>query len=159
MDLRKPRERIWFGMLNAKRMSLYYSKRSRQLEIRYKVITFFVALIPVIALGLLLSEFPLPIWIVPTILFCAGLCEIALIHFGLGSDTKAAKVMANQTTEIAKQWRQLWIDQDRHDIEQWIEVLESQEIAITAEEIPYKENVSMECAREAKRVLAIQFGT
>lgn len=159
LDLRTPRDRIWFGMLNAKRMSLYCAKRSGQLELRYKVITFFVALIPVVALGLLLSELSLPVWIVPTTLFCAGLCEIALIHFGLGSDTKAAKIIANQTTEIARQRRQLWIDQDRDDIELWIAALESQEIAITTEAIPYRENVSRECAKEAKRVLALQFGS
>lgn len=158
MDSRKTRDRLWFGMLNAERMSRYYTRRSEQLDSRYKGITFGIALLPLIALALYQSGLPHTKWIVPVILSVAGFAELALIHFGLGSDTKAAKIMANQTTELAQQWRRLWIDQNRDGIREWIEMLETQEKTITAESIPYREDVNLECAKEAKHGLAIQFG-
>ena len=158
MDLANSRDRIWNSMHRAERMSRYYSKRSRQLDFRYKVITFVIALIPLAALALYQTEVKYSEWSVPILLSVAGFCEFALIHFGLGGDTKAAKVMANQSTELAQQWRVLWIDQNREDIVKWIESLERQAIAITTESIPYREDVNDECFEETKYVLASQFG-
>ena len=157
MNSTKPRDRIWFNMLNAERMYRYYSRRSQQLDARYKRITYGITVIPLVAFALFGLEWQYANWVASALLFVAGLCEVWIIHEGLGGDIKAAKIMANQTTELAQQWRWLWINQKRADTTRWIEMLERQTQAVTMESIPYREDVSAECAKEAKYGLAVQF--
>ena len=163
MDMRKPRDRIWRNMLNAKRLSLYYSRRTQQLEKRHKLITFSIALIPVIAIALLQLEWEFKYVAAAALLFVAAVVEVAVIHFGSGGDVKAAKIMANQTTEIAYQWSQLWIDQNRDDIMRWIEMLERATQTITTESISHQKrkgenHLDTQCAEDAKHELTLLFG-
>lgn len=151
------RKKIWKLMHKTERLSRYYSKRTRQLDTRFKLVTYALTVIP--ALALALPQFPwYPDWITPAALIGVGVCEIAVIHFGIGGDSKAAKVMANQTTELARQWRWLWNHQDRSDTERWSEMLESQLEASVAESIPLHKNTNDESFEETERELAIQFG-
>ena len=145
-------------MLDANRMSRYYSARASKIDKRYKRATFILVAIPVLALALPNFEFAYPNWLIPIALILAGIGEVAVLHFGMGGDTKAAKIMANQTTELAHQWRWLWVNQQEVDVAPWIEMLERQTAASTTESIHPDKSVSEECAREANHELTFQFG-
>ncbi len=158
MNTRIPRDKIWYFMHKTERLSRYFSKRTRQLDKRFKLITYVLTAIPALALALPQFDWTYPDWLIPAILVAVGLCEIAVINFGLGGDTKAARIMANQTTALARQWRWLWTNQDRADVAQWSEMLESQLDAAVAESIPLQKSVNDESYEETERALAIQFG-
>lgn len=158
MDLRKPRHRIWNGLKRTERMSLYYSRRSRQLEKKFKGIVYVLTALPALAFGLAQFDWEIPNWVIPLVLVLVGIAQIAVIHYGVGNDIKAAKIMAHQSRELASQWRELWINQDRPNITQWIDVLERQAIVLTTEEIEYDEEVNDECFEEVEDALAAQFG-
>lgn len=158
MDISKPRDRIWYFMHKTERLSRYYSKRTRQLDIRFKLITLALTLIPALALALPQLPWSYPNWLIPTALVLVGLSEMAIIHFGVGGETKAAKIMANQTTELARQWRWLWIHQDRTDVERWSEMLESQLEAAVAEPIPLQKKLNEKSFEETENAFAVQFG-
>ena len=165
MNISNASDRIWHNLRNMERLSRYYSRRSRQLEIRQKIISFVVVVPLLIAVGLFQTGWENAAEITSALLFVTGICEAAIIHFGLGGDIKAAKIASNQTGELAQQWRKLWIDQHRADIVQWIDVLESLTVRATSEIISHptvnlkrKNYLDIECAKEAKHALQRQFG-
>ena len=157
MDVSNPRDRIWLNMHNTERMARYFSRRSRQLELRHKTFTFFVAVIPVIAIAILQLDWENKHVVASGVLTAAAVIEIALIHFGSGGDVKAAKVIGNQAARLAEDWRLLWIDQGRNNIVQWIESLERQTVQITAEGVSYKEDLNDECFEEVEHEFSYKF--
>ena len=150
------RKRIWDNWHRSERMSRYYSKRARQISVRFKFFTFGIALVPIFALFLAQSELPYPHWLIPILLSAVGFAQFALIHYELGGDAKAAKIMANQTTELAQQWRDVWNNPDCVDILPWVDKLERHALAITTESIPYREDVNNECFDETENELRNQ---
>lgn len=158
MDVSNPRDRIWLNMHNTERMARYFSRRSSQLEMRHKIFTFFVAVIPVIAIAILQLDLEGKYWLASGVLVVAAVIEIALIHFGSGGDVKAAKIIGNQAARLAEDWRLLWIDQKRDNIVQWIELLERQTVQITAEGVSYREELNDECFEEVEHEFSYKFG-
>ena len=158
MDMRTPRDRIWYHMHNTERMSRYYARRSRALAKRHKIYTFLVAAIPVVAIATLGFNWEYKEWLASGILLVAALIEVAVIHFGVGSDVKAARIMGLQAGKLSEQWRKLWLDQERADVLSWIEFLEDQTKHVGIESIPYDNKLSAQCHREVIREFATQFG-
>ena len=163
MNIRQPRDRIWTNTHNAERLSLYYSRRAEQLAKRQRQITFAVSVPLIVAVALLQLNWAYAFQLVSGLLFLTGLCEAGIIHFRVGEDIRVAKVKAIQANEVAYQWRLLWIDQNRGDIVQWIELLERMNQQITAESILHSKkkgenHLDNKCAEDAKHALAIQFG-
>lgn len=157
MDTRNPRDRIWLHMHDTERMTRYYSQRSRQLDNKHKLLTYPVALLPVLAIFVLQTEWDQKYLTASLVLLVAAAVELALLHFGTGGDIKAAKIMANQTARLAEEWRRLWIDQRRDNIVQWIELLEGQTEQITSESISYKEKLNQKCFDEVEHEFAYKF--
>ena len=158
MEMRNPRDRIWLNMHNTERMARYFSRRSEQLEMRHKMLTFPIALIPIVAIAILQFEWESKYLAASVILLIAAVLELALIHFGSGGDVKAAKIMGNQAARLAEEWRRLWVDQRRDSLVQWIELLEGQTSQITAEGISYRKRLNDECFEEVEYEFAYKFG-
>ena len=112
MDTRNPRDRIWINMHDTERLSLYYSRRSEKLVSRQNRITFAATAVLIVAIGLFQIEWEYAIELASGLLFIAGFCEAAIIHFRTGEDIKAARIKASLASEVAYQWRLLWIDQN-----------------------------------------------
>lgn len=158
MDMADTRDRIWLNMHNTERMARYFSRRSQQLKMRHKLLTFPVALIPVVAIVVLQFEWQSKYLASSIILLVAAVLELALLHFGSGNDVKAARFMGNQAARLAEDWRRLWIDQKRENIVQWVEVLERQTSQITSEGVSYDEKLNEECFEEVEYEFAYKFG-
>ena len=163
MDIRNPRDRIWDNLRNAERLSLYYSRRSEQLATRQRRITFVVAFPLLISVALFQLDWNHAIWVALSLLFVTGVCEAAIIHFRIGEDIKASKIKSNQATEVAYQWRKLWIDQNRDNIVLWVELLERMTQQITTESISHSKHrgtnpLNTKCAEDANHALSAQFG-
>lgn len=158
MDMSKPRDRIWYNMLDLNRMARYYSRRSGQLEKLYKGVALVVALIPLVVLGMYQLKWVHATLVGPIVLFAVGLAEFAIIHYDFGGNVKSAKIKSNQSSELAGQWRDLWIEQDRPNRDKWMESLERQKNALMTESIPFSKRLNDKCAKEVKIELPKQFG-
>lgn len=164
MNIAKPRDRIWFNMLNTERMSRYYSRRYESLKKQHLIFTFIVAVVPVVAIAILQLDLKNKEGVASLILIAAALLEIALIHFGSGGDIKACKVMGNQNAELAKHWRHLWVDQHRPDVLPMIETLESISTQAMSESISHfdwfwaRDKLYNKCAEETNSDFKREFG-
>lgn len=163
MDIRRPRDRIWDNLRETERLKRYYSRRSRQLDLQHKWLTFPIAAIPVLAVVILQGEGQNRHLTASYMVIIAAILELALLHFGSGGDVKAAKIMGNQTTALAKQWRNLWFNQDRDDIMKWIEAMELLTDRAIDEPISHfkfrgKNYLDIKCAEEVNDVLVRKFG-
>ena len=163
MNVSKPKDRIWDNWRESERRARYYSRRSRHLEKQHKWLTFPIALVPVAAVAILQVEWEHKLVVTTVFLTVGAVLELALLHFGSGGDIKAAKIMGNMNTELARQWRKLWIDQKRNNVVQWIEELEALSEQSTAESISHsvrkgENRLSNQCAEETNLALERQFG-
>ena len=144
MNITNTSDRIWLHLLNTERLTRYYSKRSKQLESRQRWVAFSVAIPIFVSLWLYQSDWDGTNTLASILLFFTGIFEAAVIRFGTGGDVKAAKIVSIQTNELAQQWRRLWRNQHRSDIEQWVDVLEVLTIRATSEQISPSRNLKGE---------------
>lgn len=141
-------ELIWRNLKETEARSLYYKERARQLDNRYRRITFGIALIPLVALALFQSGLPHTDWIVPVLLSIAGFAQFSSIHFEWGGDVLAAKIKANQTAELAQQWQWLWFNKKRNDVTRWMTMLKEQGDELEKESIPERKDVRDEMKKK-----------
>ncbi len=108
MNIRDYRDRVWYNFQNAERASRYYSRLSDKLQTRHKIVTFILAVAPVAAIAMLQSDWDIKQVLVAFILYLVAIIELALIHFDLGGNVKAARIMNVESDRVANQWRKLW---------------------------------------------------
>ncbi|MDE0144083.1 MAG: hypothetical protein OXI80_19505 [Caldilineaceae bacterium] len=121
----EPADRIWDQMHHALRLGKYYSELSFNLRKRYMWWSLFIISAPILALALV-QIIPAEIsnWAISILLLSVSLVEGYIAQSNLRGDISASRVMGVQFHKLAEKWRLLWIQQEREDIEEWIELLE-----------------------------------
>ena len=118
-------DRIWDQMHHAFRRGRYYSELSFKLRKKYMWWSFGIFAAPVLALAfvqLIPGEFGK--WAVSFLLLFVSIVEVYFALSNLRGDISASRIMGVQFHKLAERWRLLYIEHDREDIVEWIELLE-----------------------------------
>ena len=158
IDIRDYRDRVWYHFQNAERASRYYSRLSHKLQTKHRIVTFVLSVAPVAAIALLQSDWQTKQVIAAVILWSVAIIELALIHFDLGGNVKAARIMNVEADRAANQWRKLWYNVDIEEPTAWVDYLEEQTRYMGGSEaIAYDRKLNEQCAREINHEFTQQF--
>ena len=158
MDVRNSSDRIWYNMINAERMHRYYSGQTKILKRRYSISSFLIIVLPILVLMIYQLDIQFSNWIIALLLLFISTCGAIVFHFGLARDASVCEIMANQSGKLSEQWRRLWLDQNRHDLESWIRFLEEQTNHLGINVVPYNKDLNNKAAKETLDEYVSQFG-
>ena len=161
MDMNKPRDQIWFRIMHSERLARLYAYRSAKIRQVYNILSVGILAASSGAAVSLLVQLPYKDWIAAGLFFVVAVISIWMVQFDYAGQATVARILGNQCREIATEWTRLWAKQDDENIATLIELLENRMHSITAENLPHNKKIdelNVQCAREAKSVLAMQFG-
>ena len=150
---------IWFGLLDAERLTRYYGRLSDRMRRINFALTAFTLLASTAAFASLMVRLPD---------FVSALCFVgvaaALIWMHLSEYSKKAaiaSVVAQQCEDLATEWRELWFRQNEESIDPLARAadLKRKENRITAlYDSADDDALNQKCAQEAYTVVQAEFG-
>ena len=153
VDSRTYEKRVWDNYLNTERAAKYYSRWSHILDRRHKFIAFSTAVISIMTIGILQTDFigdeETKKFAVAFLLLVIGGIELALIHFDFAGNVKVARIYTAEAARLASEWRRLWYAYpNAQEQSYWVNSLETQTRQIALESIGFNKKLSEQCAQE-----------
>ena len=158
------RNQVWYGMLDAERVSRYYMAIAEKMTRRHFIVTIFVVFAAASVSGGLLTNIPSQF----VISLAAALAFVAIwsSYCDYSRKAAAAAMIADGCRDISLRWRRLWITQDRYlkdgylpeigELEREMDrVTSSREIAWL--QLPTDHRINEKCAEEAYSAVEQEF--
>ena len=100
------RDQVWMGILEANRLTRYYSALADQMRWRHRLWSVFIAGAASGAAATLLAQ--LPDWVSASVLFAAALAAIWSHYADYSGKAAKADSVCGQYQELEIEWRGLW---------------------------------------------------
>ena len=151
------RERVWYGMLDAERLTRYYLRLATRFERYNFALNVVIAIFSLGAAAVLLAE--LPQWISATLFFVVAGAVIWMSYANYSKKHAIALMVSKQCSETVLGWRQLWYDLDAPNGAERASDLERRLNEITDVELNVDDKLNQSCAEEAYEVCQAEYAS